>query len=93
MRVELYIRGELFHTWEFDLLEFYDPLCELNHNERVEMWARILETCKREVEFAIMNKPYEFYFILPARKQPADINPEDQEIFLQQIIEHKSSSI
>ncbi len=92
MRVELHIRGELFHTWEYDLLEFYDPLCELTNKEREEMWARILENCKREVEFVIMNKPYEFFFILPARKQPADVDLEDNEKFLQHLIENQRPS-
>lgn len=93
MRVELYIRGEFFKAWEFQLLEFYDPLCELSHDERKEMWSRILENCKREVEFVIKRKPYEFFFILPARKQPENVDPDDYEKFLMLLIENKRPAL
>lgn len=92
MHVELYIRGRLFHTWYFDHAKYYDALCEVSHEEEKELWVRILENCKREVEPIITRYPYEFYMLLPARIQPADIDPYDQEKFLEIIGDFKNNS-
>lgn len=87
MRVELYIHGQLYRTWEFNLLEYYDPLCELTHGERKEMWDRILDSCKAEVELVTCSNPHEFYYIVAPRIQPADVGSDEYEKFLPVVIE------
>lgn len=91
MRVDLYISAKLFHTWEFEHAVYYEALCEVSHEEQKELWARILENCKREVAPIIARYPYEFFVIIPARIQPANVDPEEQEKFLHQIIENQNS--
>ena len=93
MQVELYIQGQLYRKWEFDLAVYYEPQCKVNHEEKKVLWQRIIETCKNDVQTVICNNPYEFHMVIPARVQPADIGSDEQEKFLQEIIEHKSSSI
>lgn len=90
MRVELYIQGQLFHTWHFDHAQYYEALCEVSHEEEKELWRRVLETCKKEVEPLISIYSYEFHIVVPARIQPADVDPQEQEKFLEQIIENQN---
>lgn len=89
MRIELYISGQLFRTWEFEQVEYYDPLCEVTHQERKMLWDQVIENCKKEVELVISANSYEFFVILPARLQPAEIRPEEQEQFINQLIDLK----
>lgn len=93
MRVELFIRGELFHTWHFEHAQYYEALCEVSHEEVKELWTRIIDNCKREVQPIIARYPYEFHVVLPARIQPADIVPYDQEKFLEIISDLKNDSV
>jgi hypothetical protein len=93
MIVELYIHGQLFRQWEFDLADYREPFCQVGFDEKEQLWARIIEQCKAEVESVTWINPYEFYVIVPAMIQPADVDPEDQEKFLQQIIENQNSSL
>lgn len=87
MQVELYIRGELFHTWEFGHAVYYEALCEVSHEEQKELWIRILQNCKREVEPIIARYSFEIHVVVPARIQPADIDAEEYEAFLPVVIE------
>ncbi len=93
MRVELYIRGQLFHTWEFENADYYDQVCKVNNDERSKLWARIIENCKKEIDHIVDIRICEFHIVIPARIQPADVDPAEQEMFLQQIIENQNSSI
>jgi hypothetical protein len=85
MRVELFIKGKLFHTWHIEHAVYYEALCEVSHEEEKELWTRIIENCKQELLPIIARYPYEFYIVQPARIQPADIDPCDQEKFLELI--------
>lgn len=93
MRVELTIRGLLWHVWEFENADYYDQVCKVNNEERAMLWARVIENCKREVQHIVDIRICEFHIVVPARIQPADVDPEEQEKFLQQIIENQNSSI
>lgn len=90
MQAELYIRNQLFHTWEFENADYREPFCQVGFEEKQQLWAQIIERCKSDVGPVIWSNPHEFYVIVPARIQPADVDPEEQEIFLQQISEHKN---
>lgn len=87
MRVELYIRGELFKEWIFDLVEFYEPHCPVVHDERKQLFDRVMESCIKEVDPIVMAMPHQFELIVPARVQPADIDVDEYEAFLPVVIE------
>jgi hypothetical protein len=90
MLVELYIHGQLYRTWEFDRADYHEPYCLVGIEEKERLWAQIIEKCKAEVGLVIYS-PHTFCFIMPARIQPADVDPEEYEKFLLQIIENEQS--
>lgn len=89
MLVELYIRGRLHRGWLIESIVFYEPICQVTHDERKKLFALIIENCKKDMGSVVLTKPYEFFITVPARIQPADINPEEQEKFLQLLLENK----
>lgn len=93
MRVELYIHGQLYRQWEFEFADYREPFCQVGFDEKENLWAQIIEQCKREVDPVISSNHYEFYINVPARIQPADVDPEEQEQLLNHIIDKQNSSL
>lgn len=93
MQVELHIHGQLYRQWEFHHADYREPFCQVGFDEKETLWARIIEKCKNEVDPVIWSNPHEFYVIVPARIQPADIDPYDQEKFLEIISDLKKTSL
>lgn len=93
MLVELYISGHLYRQWQFDQANYYEPLCQVTFDEKTELWRRIIDNCKQEVEPVIRSNPHEIYITMPARVQPGDVDPDDYERFIDHIIENKNSSL
>lgn len=93
MRVELYIHGQLYLSWEFEHADYRETYCLVGVEEKEQLWAQIIEKCKREVELVICNNPHQFFVTIPARIQPGNVDPEDYENFLLEIIENEQSII
>ena len=93
MLVELHIHGHLYRQWQFDFADYREPFCQVGYDEKQKLWAQIIEQCKNEVDPIIRSNPYEFFIMVPARIQPADVDPEEQEQLLNHIIDKQNSSL
>jgi len=93
MTVELYINGRLFQQWDFQHADYHEAFCQVGFAEKERLWEVIKAKCLEDIDIqrAILHSAWALYFTIPARIQPADVDPEEQERLLSHIIENKNS--
>jgi hypothetical protein len=87
--------GSLLRQWHFEFADYREVFCQVGFEEKEKLWDQIKEKCINEkgVLSNLLNNPWVMYVIVPARIQPADIDPDENERFLNHIIEKTKSSL
>ena len=86
MYVSLIINGVIKGSWYYDHTQFKEPFCEVGHDEKSQMWDKIINECKEKAGSMIYESgAYELYFTIPASIQPKHIPDKEYWEFVDEI--------